>query len=213
MRAALAELRAVGAPISAAPFIELENCGHPSLLDAHGLPRPRTTFAFFAWRSTRAGPTSGSWSSWTAGRSTPRARAFQEDRERGNALELAGWRLLRFTWADVTRQPRRRGRRACAGRCEFGSRYPPDTVTPLPGLSRRRRRGGLGGLCAAQRRHAPRAGPRRRSSGPRRDGFGDYSGNAAMLLAPSDRRAAARDRGAAWTPSSSSELGDGPRSL
>ncbi len=39
---------------------------------------------------------------WDAHRSR---LAFQQDRERGNALEAAGWTLLRFTWADVTRGP------------------------------------------------------------------------------------------------------------
>jgi very-short-patch-repair endonuclease len=31
--------------------------------------------------------------------------AFQRDRSQGNALLLAGWLLLRFTWADVHRRP------------------------------------------------------------------------------------------------------------
>lgn len=30
---------------------------------------------------------------------------FQSDRERKNGLELAGWHLLTFTWADVTERP------------------------------------------------------------------------------------------------------------
>jgi very-short-patch-repair endonuclease len=52
-------------------------------------------------------------------------RAFQQDRERGNALELAGWRLLRFTWADVTRRPDETA--ACVARAlARGRRYPPD---------------------------------------------------------------------------------------
>jgi len=32
--------------------------------------------------------------------------AFQRDRSQGNALQLAGWLLLRFTWDDVHRRPR-----------------------------------------------------------------------------------------------------------
>jgi very-short-patch-repair endonuclease len=32
--------------------------------------------------------------------------AFQRDRAQGNALQLAGWLLLRFTWDDVHRRPR-----------------------------------------------------------------------------------------------------------
>ncbi|MFM2438100.1 MAG: hypothetical protein RLZ55_917, partial [Actinomycetota bacterium] len=30
---------------------------------------------------------------------------FQSDRFRGNQLENAGWRVLRFTWADLTGRP------------------------------------------------------------------------------------------------------------
>jgi len=32
-------------------------------------------------------------------------QAFQQDRERQNALVLAGWAMLRFTRADVRRRP------------------------------------------------------------------------------------------------------------
>jgi very-short-patch-repair endonuclease len=51
--------------------------------------------------------------------------AFQEDRERGNALEVAGWRVLRFTWADVTRWPRETATMV-RGALARGRRYPPD---------------------------------------------------------------------------------------
>lgn len=30
---------------------------------------------------------------------------FQKDRERDNAAQLAGWRILRFTWHDITKRP------------------------------------------------------------------------------------------------------------
>jgi very-short-patch-repair endonuclease len=40
--------------------------------------------------------------SWIA-HGTP--RAFQADRTQSNALQLAGWTILRFTYADVTRRP------------------------------------------------------------------------------------------------------------
>ena len=33
--------------------------------------------------------------------------AFTEDRRRQNLLELAGWRCLRFTWADLADEPAR----------------------------------------------------------------------------------------------------------
>jgi len=32
-------------------------------------------------------------------------RSFQHDRQRQNAIVLAGWTLLRFTWHDLTRRP------------------------------------------------------------------------------------------------------------
>jgi very-short-patch-repair endonuclease len=31
--------------------------------------------------------------------------SFREDRRRGNALVLAGWRVLRFSWEDVVHHP------------------------------------------------------------------------------------------------------------
>ena len=31
--------------------------------------------------------------------------AYRKDRERMNALERLGWRVLRFTWEDVVRRP------------------------------------------------------------------------------------------------------------
>jgi very-short-patch-repair endonuclease len=33
------------------------------------------------------------------------ARSFQRDRQRQNALVLAGWTVLRFTWADLNHRP------------------------------------------------------------------------------------------------------------
>ena len=30
---------------------------------------------------------------------------FQADRERDNIAQLAGWRILRFTWHDITERP------------------------------------------------------------------------------------------------------------
>ena len=34
-------------------------------------------------------------------------RAYRDDRRRSNALVLAGWRVLRFTWEDVVQHPER----------------------------------------------------------------------------------------------------------
>jgi very-short-patch-repair endonuclease len=51
-------------------------------------------------------------------------KAFQEDRERSNALQRRGWRLLRFTYDDVAR---RAGRTAgeVAHALATPRRYPP----------------------------------------------------------------------------------------
>lgn len=35
------------------------------------------------------------------------AEAFETDRLRDNAAQLAGWRILRFTWLEITRNPER----------------------------------------------------------------------------------------------------------
>jgi very-short-patch-repair endonuclease len=95
------------------------------LLDAHHLSRPRTNYGIegmevdAAWPEQRLVVELDGWDAHAT------RQAFRHDRERGNALELAGWRLLRFTWADVTRRQREtaatvRGALACA------RRYPPD---------------------------------------------------------------------------------------
>ena len=34
-------------------------------------------------------------------------RDFRVDRKRQNAIILAGWRMLRFTWFDLVEQPQR----------------------------------------------------------------------------------------------------------
>jgi very-short-patch-repair endonuclease len=33
--------------------------------------------------------------------------AFENDRLRDNAAQLAGWRILRFTWEEITNSPER----------------------------------------------------------------------------------------------------------
>jgi very-short-patch-repair endonuclease len=53
----------------------------------------------FVWREARLIVEVDSWS----GHGNP--VAFQADRTLSNAVQLAGWRILRFTWADVTRRP------------------------------------------------------------------------------------------------------------
>lgn len=120
MRQALDELRAIGAPSTRS---ELED-RFVALLDAENLPRPQTNYGIegmefdAAWPEQRLVVELDGWD----GHNT--RRAFQEDRERGNALELAGWRLLRFTWADVTRRPDTTAA-TVRGALRRGRRYPP----------------------------------------------------------------------------------------
>jgi predicted transcriptional regulator of viral defense system len=76
-----------------------------SLLDAHGLPRPLMNHHVeglevdAAWPQRRLAVELDGWA-----RHKDR-QAFQRDREKGNALTGAGWRLLRFTHDDVVRRP------------------------------------------------------------------------------------------------------------
>ena len=121
MRRALAELAAIGERVTRS---ELED-RFLTLLDAHGLPRPRTSYGIegmevdAAWPEERLVVELDGWDAHAT------RRAFLEDRERGNALELAGWRLLRFTWADVTRRHDDTADRVARALAR-ARRYPPD---------------------------------------------------------------------------------------
>jgi very-short-patch-repair endonuclease len=55
----------------------------------------------FAWPDQRVVAETDGWQA----HGTP--RGFQADRTETNALQLAGWLVLRFTWEDVTRRPGR----------------------------------------------------------------------------------------------------------
>jgi Transcriptional regulator, AbiEi antitoxin/Protein of unknown function (DUF559) len=74
------------------------------LCDAHGLPRPLVNCVIegavrdFCWPSRRLVVEADSF----AWHSSP--AALNADRERDVALTLAGWRVLRFTYAQVTRR-------------------------------------------------------------------------------------------------------------
>jgi very-short-patch-repair endonuclease len=73
----------------------------------HRLPTPSTQHRIgakrydFAWPDQRLVVETDSW----LAHSTP--YAFQADRSQTNALQLAGWLTLRFTWADLTRRSRK----------------------------------------------------------------------------------------------------------
>jgi very-short-patch-repair endonuclease len=74
------------------------------LCDAHGLPRPLVNTVIegevrdFCWPSQRLVVEADSFG-WHSSPS-----ALNSDRERDVALTLAGWRSLRFTYAQVTRR-------------------------------------------------------------------------------------------------------------
>ena len=88
MRTALAELAAIGAHVTRS---ELED-RFLALLDAHGLPRPRTNYGIEGMEVDAAWPEQllvVELDGWGAHHTR---RAFQDDRERGNALEAGGWR-------------------------------------------------------------------------------------------------------------------------
>jgi very-short-patch-repair endonuclease len=96
-----------------------------ALLDARRLPRPQTNHGIegmevdACWPKHRLVVELDGWGAHQT------RQAFQRDRERGNALDAAGWRLLRFTWTDVTR---RRDETAALvrGALAAAHRYPPD---------------------------------------------------------------------------------------
>jgi len=101
VRAALRELSDHGATLTRSP---LEDRLLP-LLDAHRLPRPATN-AYVegyecdaVWHPSRLVVELDGWDAHKT------RRAFQHDRTKANALTNAGWTVLRFTHADVTRRP------------------------------------------------------------------------------------------------------------
>jgi predicted transcriptional regulator of viral defense system len=101
VRAALADLAAHGATLTRS---HLED-QFLSLLEAHDLPRPATNayvagYEFDAvWHADKLAVELDGWD----GHKT--RHAFQHDRTKGNAIQAAGYALLRFTHADVMRRP------------------------------------------------------------------------------------------------------------
>lgn len=76
-----------------------------ALLDAHRLPRPRMNAHVEGREVDAAWPAAGlavELDGWARHKDR---HAFQRDRDKGNALTQAGWRLLRFTHDDVVRRP------------------------------------------------------------------------------------------------------------
>jgi very-short-patch-repair endonuclease len=81
------------------------------LLHVHGVRAPRTQVVVRSRTGARIGRVDFAWPdvrlvveadgfAFHADR-----RGFRDDRRRGNAMVLAGWRVLRFTWEDVAQHP------------------------------------------------------------------------------------------------------------
>jgi very-short-patch-repair endonuclease len=80
------------------------------LCDRYGLPRPVTQRRVggakvdFTWPDRRVAVETDGW------RAHGTLAAFQSDRSKSNALVARGWRVMRFTHADVQRRPARTAR-------------------------------------------------------------------------------------------------------
>jgi very-short-patch-repair endonuclease len=77
-----------------------------ALCDRHGIPRPatqqgRSPRVDFVWPDARVVVEVDGW------RAHGTRDAFQRDRATTNALQLAGYVVLRFTHEDLTRRPER----------------------------------------------------------------------------------------------------------
>ncbi len=84
---------------------DLEDAFLP-ICEAAGVPRPRVNAKVLGWE------VDFTWSEQrlaieTDGRDAHLTRsAFEEDRRRDAALTAAGWRVVRFTWRQVSQEPR-----------------------------------------------------------------------------------------------------------
>jgi predicted transcriptional regulator of viral defense system/very-short-patch-repair endonuclease len=101
LRAALAELAAAGTTMTRSALEDRFLC----LLDAHDLPRPATNRHIAGYEGDAVWTTARlvvELDGWDAHKTR---RAFQHDRAKGNAIQAAGYVLLRFTHDDVARRP------------------------------------------------------------------------------------------------------------
>jgi len=89
------------------PMSKLERLGLKLIREA-GLPEPRLEYPI-PWDPRRrfdvAYPSSRLVIEWDSRRWHTAADAFERDRSRDRQVVLHGWRLLRFTWDDVTVRP------------------------------------------------------------------------------------------------------------
>ena len=102
LRSVLADLARTGPQLARNDF-EIVFLG---LVDGYGIPQPEVNVAFgpyvpdFVWRHARLiVELDGAETHFTRA-------AFEADRMRDVHLQLAGWRVLRFTWRQLTEQPR-----------------------------------------------------------------------------------------------------------
>jgi very-short-patch-repair endonuclease len=99
------------------------------LCDDHGLPRPETNISIegsevdFVWRDARLIVEVDGY------RYHRSPSAFESDRERDVVLALAGWHVLRFTWAQLARRPAWVAA-AVSRRLGGGGRRPPPPPPP-----------------------------------------------------------------------------------
>lgn len=100
IRAALARHDAIGVQLTRSP---LERA-FLALCRAYGLPRPATNVWLgdmevdACWRAERVVVEADGWSTHST------RRAFAEDRERSNALQMRGWIVLRFTHGQIVHE-------------------------------------------------------------------------------------------------------------
>lgn len=75
------------------------------IIDRYRLPRPEMQYRIlghrldFVWPAAKVVVETDGWESHST------RRSFQADRTLSNRLQLAGWTILRFTYADVNRRP------------------------------------------------------------------------------------------------------------
>lgn len=78
-----------------------------ALVDRFSIPRPVPQYLLLGHRVDYAWPEARLAVEIDGRRAHATDDAFQRDRSQSNAMQLAAWLVLRFTWADVTRRQRK----------------------------------------------------------------------------------------------------------
>lgn len=121
MRAALADLAAKGAQLTRS---DLED-RFAALLDAHGLPHPRHNARVHDFEVDAYWPAARLVVELDGYAFHHTRDAIQRDHDRDNELELAGYRVLRFTYDDVVRRPATTASRVARALERRGAAQPP----------------------------------------------------------------------------------------